>query len=163
MYASAANFELFNIAHAEAMTKITIEEDRQFLIGQRERGRRGTMAVLGLVLAAKEEKARQRVQSQKRRQDKANKQPGPSLNVAELTSSSTSSNDDESDETEAVFANQPPPKPAKINIVTPTLAAALDRTKMSDRKAVFKLAEAAKSLGHNIEELNINLSSIHRH
>ena len=63
MCASAANFELFDIAHAEAMTKITIEEDRQFLIGQRERGRRGTMAVLGLVLAAKEleERTRQRV------------------------------------------------------------------------------------------------------
>lgn len=155
--------DLFDIAHAEAMTKITIEEDRQFLIGQRERGRRGTMAGLDLVLAAKEERARQRVQSQKRRQDKANKQPGPSLNVAVLTSSSTSSNDDESDETEAVFANQPPPKRAKINIVTPSLAAALDRTKMSDRKAVFVLAEAAQSLGHNIEELNINRSSIHRH
>lgn len=137
--------DLFDIAHAEAMTKITIEEDRQFLIGQRERGRRGTMAGLDLVLAAKEERARQRVQSQKRRQDKANKQPGPSLNVAVLTSSSTSSNDDESDETEAVFANQPPPKRAKINIVTPSLAAALDRTKMSDRKAVFVLAEAAQT------------------
>ena len=83
--------------------------------------------------------------------------------MAELTSSSTSSNDDESDETEAVFANQPPPKPAKIYIVTPTLAATLDRTKISNRKAVFVLAEAAKSLDHDIEELNINRSSVHRH
>ena len=155
--------DLFDIAHAEAMTRITIEEDRQFLIGQREKGRRGTMAGLDLVLAAKEERAKQRVQSQKRRQDKANEEPGPSSNVAVLTSSSTSTSDDEPDETEAVFATQPPPKRAKINIVTPSLAAALDRTKLSDRKAVFVLAEAAKSLRHNVEELNINRSSIHRH
>ena len=50
-----------------------------------------------------------------------------------------------------------------MNIVTPSLAAALDRTKLSDRKAAFVLTEAAKSLGHNVEELNINRFSIHRH
>ncbi|MEL6606429.1 MAG: hypothetical protein AAFP20_24820, partial [Cyanobacteria bacterium J06614_10] len=155
--------DLFDIAHAEAMTRITIEEDRQFLIAQREKGRRGTMAGLDLVLAAKEERARQRVQSQKRRRVQANEEPGPSSSVAVLASSSSSSSDDQPDETEAVLATPPPPKRAKMNIVTPSLAAALDRTKLSDRKAALVLAEAAKSLGHNVEELNINRSSIHRH
>lgn len=103
------------------------------------------------------------MQSQNRRQDNANEEPGPSSNVAVLTSSSTSSNDDEPDETEAVVDTQPPPKRAKINIVRPSLAAALDRTKLSDRKVASVLAKAAKSLGHNVEELNINRSSIHRH
>lgn len=155
--------DLFDIAHAEAMTRITIEEDRQFLIAQREKGRRGTMAGIDLVLTAKEERARQRVQRQKRRRDQANEEPGPSSSVAVLASSSSSSSDDQPDETVAVFATPPPPKRAKMNIVTPSLAAALDRTKLSDRKAAFVLAEAAKSLGHNVEELNINRSSIHRH
>ena len=54
--------DLFDIAHAEAMTRITIGEDRQFLIAQRKKGRRGTMAGIDLVLTAKEERARQRVQ-----------------------------------------------------------------------------------------------------
>ena len=139
--------DLFDIARAEAMTGLTIKEDRQFLIAQREKGRRGTMAGLDLVLTAKEEKARQRVQNQKRRRDQANEEPGPSSSVAVLSSSSSSSSDDQSDETEAVFYTPPPPKRAKMNSVTPSLAAALDKTKFSDRKAAFLLAETAKSLG----------------
>ena len=55
-----------------------------------------------------------------------------------------------------------PSKRAKINTVTRSLAAALDRTKLSDRKAAFVLTETAKSLGHDVKELNINRSSIHR-
>ena len=36
--------DLFDIAHAQAMEQISIEEDRQFLTAQREVGRRGIMA-----------------------------------------------------------------------------------------------------------------------
>ena len=43
------------------------------------------------------------------------------------------------------------------------LAAALDRTKMTDRGAVFILTEAARSFGVEVAELNINRSSITRH
>ena len=43
------------------------------------------------------------------------------------------------------------------------LAAALDRTKMTDRGAVFILTEAARSFGVEVAELNINRSSIARH
>ena len=35
--------ELFDIAHARAMEDISIEEDRAFLLAQREKGRRGKM------------------------------------------------------------------------------------------------------------------------
>ena len=47
-------------------------------------------------------------------------------------------------------------------MVTPELAAALDRTKTSDRKATFVIAETARSLGHNIEDLAVNRDSIRR-
>ena len=43
------------------------------------------------------------------------------------------------------------------------LAAALDRTKMTDRGTVFILTEAARSFGVEVAELNINRSSIARH
>nr|XP_047135399.1 E3 SUMO-protein ligase KIAA1586-like [Hydra vulgaris] len=43
------------------------------------------------------------------------------------------------------------------------LAAALDRTKMSDCKAVFVIAETSKSLGQNINEFALNRDSIRRH
>ena len=55
------------------------------------------------------------------------------------------------------------PKRARINIITPRLAAALDRSGMSSRDATYVLAEKAKSLGHNIADININSMSIHRH
>ena len=54
-------------------------------------------------------------------------------------------------------------KRGRKTVVTPELAAALDRTKVSDRKAVFVIAETAKSLGHNIDELALNRDSIRRH
>ena len=51
---------------------------------------------------------------------------------------------------------------ATKNVVTPELAAALDRTKTSSRKATYILSEMASSLGHDVSTLNINRSSIHR-
>ncbi|KAK2707759.1 hypothetical protein QYM36_015456 [Artemia franciscana] len=47
-------------------------------------------------------------------------------------------------------------------VVTLQLAATLDRTKMSDRKAMFIISETAKSLGHNITDLALNRNSIRR-
>lgn len=54
-------------------------------------------------------------------------------------------------------------KRAKIDIVTPKLAIALDRTKVSNRKVTFVLAVAAQSLRHDIANININRSSIQCH
>ena len=53
-------------------------------------------------------------------------------------------------------------KRARLNIVTPLLASALDRCKVSDRKAVHIAAAVATSLGRDVNELNINRSSIKR-
>jgi len=46
--------------------------------------------------------------------------------------------------------------------VTSSLTGALNRAKVSDRKVVFMLTETSRALGKNVEELNINRSSIHR-
>lgn len=46
---------LFDIAHADALEMITVQEDRQFLITQRD-GHRGYMAGVDIVLSAKEER-----------------------------------------------------------------------------------------------------------
>jgi len=42
------------------------------------------------------------------------------------------------------------------------VAAALDRTLLSDRNAVYVLSAAASSLGHDVQELSINRSNIRR-
>ncbi|KAK2713260.1 hypothetical protein QYM36_009210 [Artemia franciscana] len=47
-------------------------------------------------------------------------------------------------------------------VITPQLAATLDRTKMSDCKAMFMISETAKSLGHNITDLALNHNSAHQ-
>ena len=129
------------------------------------------MAGLDLFVADKEDRALQRVQCEKQRRDQAIEEPGPS-SFAVLASSSSSNSKDEpdNDEDAPVLLNLPsapldlhPSKRAEINIVTPSLAAALDRTKLSDRKAAFVLTETAKRLRHDVKELNIiNCSSIHR-
>ena len=46
---------------------------------------------------------------------------------------------------------------------SPGLTAALDRTKLMDRRATFVLTEAARSFGLDVSDMNINRSSIQRH
>ena len=46
--------------------------------------------------------------------------------------------------------------------MTPELTSALDRTKMSNREAVFTIASTATSLGHDINDLILSISTIHR-
>ena len=71
--------------------------------------------------------------------------------------SESSSNDAavEGDENGAKLV-EPAVKRARRVIMNPRLAASLDRTKLSDRKATFVLTAAAQSLGHDVTELNIN-------
>ena len=54
------------------------------------------------------------------------------------------------------------PKRARINILSPGLTSALDRTKISSRNATFVLSEVASSLGCDVKTLNINQNSIQR-
>ena len=53
-------------------------------------------------------------------------------------------------------------KRARKSVLTPNLAASLDRAEVSDRKATFILASAAQSLGHDLNDLAINRSTIRK-
>lgn len=50
----------------------------------------------------------------------------------------------------------------KVHFITPRLCSALDNAKLSDGMAVHILIAAAEALGHNVEDLVINLSTLHR-
>ncbi|CAH0558598.1 unnamed protein product [Brassicogethes aeneus] len=50
----------------------------------------------------------------------------------------------------------------KINIMTPELTSALDRSNISSRNATYNLVAAAKSLGHDPTKINISHRVIHR-
>ncbi|GBN16136.1 hypothetical protein AVEN_70530-1 [Araneus ventricosus] len=91
--------------------------------------------------------------------------------VAVLESSTTDSSNEENETEECQHemklfdsaASEPGPSKAKrgrIDIITPELATVLDRTKVSDRKAVFVVAKTAKSLGYDIKEVGVNRSMI---
>lgn len=53
-------------------------------------------------------------------------------------------------------------QPKKINIVTSPVAAALDRTNTSSRNATYIIAAVARSLGHDVNSINLSCSAIHR-
>lgn len=50
--------DLFDIAHTEAMSLITIPQDKEFLLRQREKGRQGSLGALDKVYAGKVQRAK---------------------------------------------------------------------------------------------------------
>ncbi|KAK2725446.1 hypothetical protein QYM36_000064 [Artemia franciscana] len=121
--------DLFDIAHADALNTMSIQEDKDFLLAQREKGRRGSMVGVDETQACKEKRV-----------------------AAE----------DVDSEGAVGGSRTQKRKRGRKAVVTPELAAALDRTKVSDRKAVFVIAETAKSLGMTIDQLALNRDSVRR-
>ncbi len=155
---------LFDIAHAEALTMITLPEDRAFLLAQREKGRRGSMGPVDMVLAQKEERHRKRqLQKEAQRVKEADRVQKSATDVQ--NSSSESEAETTSDTGDDSSPPQTPSEPKRRRptaVVSKGLAAALDRTKVSDRNATYIIAAAAESLGLNPASLAINKESIRR-
>lgn len=152
------------------MAIMTNAEDKDFLLTQREPGQHWRMGGFDPVQAALEKRVAERHAAQTSRQEKALHEATTSSATAEFESSSSSSSStpvsSPTRSSHSSASGPSEPKRAKhglINVVTPGVAASLDRAKVSDRAAVYVLTETARSLGHNPEELNINRSSIHDH
>lgn len=160
--------DLFDIAHADALTLIKITEDRDYLLAQRQKGRRGSMGSIDTTLAKQEERRRIRNTQKRTRQEK--EADRSMMEAATVTLSGVLSSTEESDssggETEADSFVSAPLSVKRLRlrsrkpIVTQNIAAALDRTKVSDRNAAHILAAAAKSFGHNPSDIVINRESI---
>ena len=158
--------DLFDIAHSEAMKMIDLKEDKDFLIAQREKGRRGTFGPIDTALAAKEERKEEDRLKERKRKIKHDDECKASTSKVFLSSSSDADSQmDSQDSDDEVIFNQTRTK-CRIRgtkkIVTPTLAAVLDRTKVSDRKATMLITEAVKSSGENPASYSINRASIRR-
>ncbi|GBM34806.1 hypothetical protein AVEN_122210-1 [Araneus ventricosus] len=168
---------LFDIAHANALEIIKIEEDRKFLLSQREPGRRGCLMGVDMKLAKREERVLLRVIEQENRLAKAHysseidgkfmdsseessgtedisDQPGPSSNI---TQSSLEENINAQIELRMGIVRR------RKCALTLKIMAVLDRFHISQRRAVFILEAVAESLGHNIDELAINRNTIQRY
>src|SRR6218665_2823311 len=88
--------DLFDVAHPDALTTITIPEDKAFLLAQREKGRRGMMSGVDVSLAKKEKaKARKHKNYQARMQKQKDEIGILDRNVFMKSSSSSRDPDDE--------------------------------------------------------------------
>lgn len=160
--------DLFDIAHADALTKIKNKEDRDFLLAQREKGRRGTMGRQDRALAKKEEITERKQAEEKKRKLRSKMESEASTSKAAPMSGSSGSDemndDDDDDEEFQAPVHYSTPKRARFikNVISPTLASALDRTQISDRKAAMVITETVKSLGKDPAEFNINRTSIRK-
>lgn len=165
--------DLFDIAHQDALMLIKNPEDRDFLIAQRDKGRRGCMGAVDKILAAKETRRAQKQQVEYNRlQQVKQKESAASETVTLYASEDSTEGGDTGDESYSPSCPIASPeegpststnrKRARQSIITPELAATMDRTKLSDRKATFMLAATARSLGNDIQDFSINRSSIRR-
>ena len=116
------------------------------------------------MLADKEKRAKKRKSSQ------ANynitlEQPGPShVDRHQIKFSSTSGEETDEEYTPVSDSNPKKPRPTEKakNIMTSGLAAALDRTGVSDRNAVYILSEALADVGQNPSHFVLSRSSVGR-
>lgn len=161
---------LFDIAHANALDMIRIDEDRQFLIAQRQAGRPGKMGSVDKKLAKKEteielKKARLELRRKKELQDiktMIDKIPAED----NLTDSDTDSETEPPETTVTCMpgpsSNSLPKKRGRKQIVGEKLAVSLDVTKLSDRNAALVLTSTIKELGCDPADYSVNYSSIRR-
>lgn len=158
---------LFDIAHADALQLMKIEEDRMFLQRQREPGRPGHLGGVDKKLAKKEERARLRAVKEENRRIKYVSTSTSSASYEPLqedSSSNSSENMDAEDFPTLIESSEPGTSKSVMrkDFITPKLVAALDRCQLSTRDSVFILEATIDALGFNIDEFPISKSSIQR-
>ena len=167
--------DLFDISHARALEMIKIQEDKEFLLAQQEKGRRGKMGNVDLALAKKEAASQKRAENFKRRREQEEEAARSMQEVVYLASSSedektnvmVGSEDKEASvgaDSGGASASQLriAPKRGRKNIIDKKLAVSLDVAKVSDRKAAILLIPTIQQLGHDPSEYNVNPTTIHR-
>lgn len=161
---------LFDIAHADALERIKIEEDRVFLQKQREPGRTGCLVGVDKKLAEREERARQRksVEETKRLRQMSSEIASTSsvshdlLPPQELHDQPSSSDESLEKELPTKYQSVTITKRGRKDFISPKLVAALDRCQLSIRDSVYILQAAVEALGLSCDEFPINKSSIQR-
>jgi len=158
---------LFDIAHADALKIIKIEEDKLFLNKQREPGRPGYLAGVDKKLTEKEERVRQRRLDDEERKLRQ-------MELLAVASTSTTQNLEHSEDSDGeqilyseislpvVLGSKTSSKRGRKKLITPKLVAALDRCQLSIRDSVYILHAVVEALGLSSDDFPINKSSIQR-
>ena len=158
---------LFDIAHADAMNMISMQEDREFLLAQREAGRRGKMGSVDKAMAKRERDVHSRDENFKRRkereeQDRVAREEKAILQNSESEQESNNDNEAFGEPSSSTTSKRTKRKHGTHKILNDKLAVCLDMAKVSDRNAALVLTPALQHLGHDPAEFNINRSSIRR-
>lgn len=155
---------LFDIATADALETIAIEEDKKFLLLQREKGRRGLMIGVDTIRLNREMRSLKRSEVEAERIKRANAVPALRTDVRMLTDSSECSIGEP--EPMNIDVDEPQPSTStsntKIDFINQRIASALDKCKMTDRNAIHLLIAVAEALGHNVNDLIINRTTLRR-
>ncbi|GBM92099.1 hypothetical protein AVEN_96542-1 [Araneus ventricosus] len=156
---------LYDIAHADAFQLIKIEEDKVFLLRQREPGRVGFLGVIDKKLSEKQEKVLEKKEIKEKRREKntflaftssaASYVSSSNESIKELFTCDESNDSDISCHFPENTQNQDVLKRGTKNFITPKLVASLDRYQLSVRDSVDIIHAVVKALGHNTEEFII--------
>lgn len=170
---------LFDIAHSDALELIKNDEDKKFLMLQRQKGRPGSMVGVDQKHKKKEERALKRTAVEtarkKRTYEEMQQQFETHLTAVPNTGDSTSSSDDDNDSENSSnivqqiiplaatsAAASVPASRGTLQFFTLRLSEVFDRCKISDRNGVYILMAAAEAFGHDTENLVINRTSFQR-
>lgn len=165
--------DLFDFAHADALNKMRNQEDRAFLLLQRQKGRPGSMIGVDVVLTHREQRTAIRKEAEENRKRKYDEM----MQAIDATLPA-----DEVDEPEADFhvpsdvalresthmEDLPVVKRGRKHFIDARLAGALDQAKITDGMSIHVLIAMAKALfsvgllNCSVEELVINRSSVRR-
>lgn len=158
--------ELFDIAHANAMGLIEIEEDKLFLESQRKEARPGCMVGVDTVLLQRQKKHNEKKQKFDSRRNRSQRDKDTLFEKAVLESSTDSeeSSPEEEDQDPGPSSRPAlaPRKRGRRSVISSQLAAMLDRNGLSDRAAMMIVFEASRTLGEDAESLALNRSTIQR-
>ena len=123
--------DLFDIAHANALSMIANKEDKNFLIAQREKGRCGTMSSLDKMLAAKQKQNREKDDKARKcklaaEEDEVRCKEMVILDSSTVNTSSTESDASQHESVSSTSRNHSVKKRGRKEVLSPNLSAALD-------------------------------------
>ena len=152
----------FDIAQADALERMKIEEDKMFLHRQREPGCPGCLEGVDKKIAEKRGRGNEKWFMKKGKKAASTSSTWHELSHQELDVSFFSSNEESLPETSSVVATDTSRKRERKDFFSPKLVAALDRCQLSIRDSVYIIQATVEALGFSTDEHPINKSSIQR-
>lgn len=159
--------DLFDISSADVLERRDVlDEDKRFLLLQREDRTSSSMAGVDTIELAKEkrkkeaaEKLENRKRKQKAEMDRLQEKVAPPQYGM---SSSSSSSEDEGGDFRAPKKKSPRQAPMQKPSLNPELTSVWDREGLSVRQASSSYIATAKNLGHDVNQFAISPTTVHR-